>query len=377
MIINGGNVFDFQSRASEISSRYMLEGLGRIGVDVIGLGVYDLNVGPDRLKRITKKSPVDIVCANVDGYLPFVRYGKGESSLKVLVTSVIDPQLARKGDPDFKGVNDPVLSLRRIQKTIKHDVFIVVLHAFGDRELEIVSQLSGIDLVINGSRLGVFDDIKQIGGTPVVCNNQRGGAYVAYVDLKVDSEKQKTTISKPTVLRAGVGRVAEDKGIVDLVKAYDSERRDFFEKMQIQMVQSKKMQEYANVGIYLSSRSCQHCHPEISHEWKSSRHGKAIESLITKKKENDTDCLPCHVTAMNKNIIGCFVSMSETPGMVGVQCEACHGPGARHAQSRGKIKPQKVAESTCIQCHTVETDPEFDYDRDRMLGTHKMYKNYE
>ncbi|MCK5681316.1 hypothetical protein KAI46_10955, partial [bacterium] len=259
-----------------------------------------------------------------------------------------------------------------IQKTIKHDVFIVVLHAFGDRELEIVSQLSGIDLVINGSRLGVFDDVKQIGGTPVVCNNQRGGAYVAYVDLEVDSEKQKVAVSEPTVLRAGVGKVAEDKGIVSLIKAYESERRDFFKKGQ--KIRAKKRQEYANYGIYLGSRACLHCHSEISHEWKSSRHGKAIESLITKKKENDTDCLPCHVTGMNKNIIGGFVSMYENPGMVGVQCEACHGPGARHAQSSGKIKTQKVAESTCRQCHTVETDPEFDYDRDRMLGTHKSRK---
>ena len=372
MIINAGNVFDFQSRASEISSRYMLEGLAQIGVDVVGLGVYDLNGGLERLKRIAEKSPVDFVCANVDGYLPFVRYIKGESNLKVLVTSVIDPELASKGAPDLKRVNDPVLSLRRIQNTIKHDVFIVILQAFSDREQEIVSQLPGIDLVINGPRLGVFDDVKQIGKTPVVCNNQRGGAYVAYVDLEVDSEKQKTTVSKPTVLRAGVGKVVEDKEIVELIKTYESERRDFFEK--ILKTYSKKRQQYADAGIYLGSRSCLHCHSEISHEWEESRHGKAIESLVAKKKENDTDCLPCHVTGMNKNIIGGFVSMYENPGMAGVQCEACHGPGARHAQGWGKIKLQKITENTCRQCHTAETDPEFDYDKDRMLGTHKSSK---
>ena len=373
IIINAGNVFDFQSRASDISARYMLEGLSRTGVDVVGLGVYDLNGGVERLQELTEKSSVDIVCANIDGCMPFVRYIKGERKFKILVTSVVDPALSSKGELAIKGISDPVSALRRIQNMIKHDVFIVILHAFGENERAIISQVPGIDLVVNGTRLSVFDNIKQLSKTPVVYNNQRGGSFVAYVDLEVDPEKQGTAISKPVVLRAGVGQVVEDKGIVDLINSYESERRDFFEKLKKEGASMK--QQYSNFGVYLGSRSCRYCHSEISHEWETSRHGKAIESLIAKKKEYDTDCLPCHVTGMNKHIIGGFTSMHVNPDMAGVQCEVCHGQGARHVQSRGKMRTKKVTEGTCRECHTIDTDPKFEYDKDRLLGTHKHYKN--
>ena len=350
----------------------MLEGLARTGVDVVGLGVYDLNGGPEKLQELAEKSSVNMICANIHGYLPFVRYIKGEDKFKILVTSVVDP-VSRKGELAIKGVGDPVSALQRIQETIKHDVFIVILHAFGENELEIIRQVPGIDLVVNGTRRSVYDDIKQLNKTPVVYNNQRGGAFVAYVDLEVDREKLRTTISKPVLLRAGVGKIAEDKEIVELIKSYEKERRDFFIKSV--KAGTSMRQEYDKFGIYLGSRACQYCHAEIFHECEAGRHAKAIETLKAKKKEYDLDCLPCHVTGMNKHIIGGFTSMYVNPDMVGVQCEACHGQGARHTQSHGKMKTKKVTEGTCRQCHTTDTDPKFDYEKDRLLGTHKLYKN--
>ncbi len=370
LIINSGNVFDFQSRASTITNRYMMAGLGRIGVDVVGLGAYDLNGENNSLKEIIEKSAVDLVCANIEGYLPYVRYSKGK--LKVLVTSIIDTEFAKNSELGIDNVKDPVLVLRQMQKDIKHDIFIVIIHASNDREQQLVSQMPGIDLVVNGTRLSVYDDKKYINQTPVVYNNQRGGMYVAYVDLLVDSTNKKIEVSKPTVKRAGVGQIEEDKDMIALIRAYEGERRQFFGKIRIE--HNKKMQRNANNGIFLGSRSCEHCHSAINNEWEISRHGKAIESLIAKHKDYDMQCLPCHVTGMDgKGTVGGFVSMQENGWMVGVQCEACHGPGSQHAQRPKKFKTKKITASTCIKCHTVDTDPEFNYEKDRLLGTHQVY----
>ncbi len=67
-----------------------------------------------------------------------------------------------------------------------------------------------------------------------------------------------------------------------------------------------------------------------------------------------TQCLPCHVTA--------FDTAKKTYGEMGVQCEACHGPGSAHASSGDKTKtgqmstlsPDKQA-MVCAQCHSVGT----------------------
>jgi hypothetical protein len=58
-------------------------------------------------------------------------------------------------------------------------------------------------------------------------------------------------------------------------------------------------------------------------------HAKAFDDLAVNYKE-DKSCLPCHVTGFGE-ATG-FKSTSGTPQLVGVSCEACHGPGNEHAR---------------------------------------------
>jgi len=44
--------------------------------------------------------------------------------------------------------------------------------------------------------------------------------------------------------------------------------------------------------------------------------------------------------------------------MWNVQCEACHGMGTKHARD-GTMKP--VTESVCLECHTPEWTPNWNY----------------
>jgi len=45
-----------------------------------------------------------------------------------------------------------------------------------------------------------------------------------------------------------------------------------------------------------------------------------------------------------------------------VGCEACHGPGKRHAENPKEFAPRRPDESTCLQCHTPEHDTNFVYE---------------
>ena len=53
-----------------------------------------------------------------------------------------------------------------------------------------------------------------------------------------------------------------------------------------------------------------------------------------------------------------FRSLEETPHLVNVSCETCHGPCSEHVESAGKAPtPLKV---DCMTCHNLEHSTSFD-----------------
>jgi hypothetical protein len=78
--------------------------------------------------------------------------------------------------------------------------------------------------------------------------------------------------------------------------------------------------------------------------------------------------LQCHVTGFGAN--RGFVNLIRTPGLVNVQCEACHSSALDHAKDPENIHPglgifqqsrRKVSESFCLRCHTAEQSPKFKF----------------
>lgn len=90
-----------------------------------------------------------------------------------------------------------------------------------------------------------------------------------------------------------------------------------------------------------------------------------------KRRNNDPDCMSCHVTGMDEQPqASVYLGMSEEHPMAGVQCEACHGPGAEHSRNPSETAMLWVNERTCNRCHTDYTDPDFDYNRDVSIVNH-------
>ncbi len=127
---------------------------------------------------------------------------------------------------------------------------------------------------------------------------------------------------------------------------------------------------------YAGTKTCKKCHRKVWKTWKETlmaesftilKPGERIEIKIkagldpNKDYTKDASCLPCHTTGYGKP--GGFVSMEKTPGMVGVGCEFCHGPGKQYNKVMAKhsrtYTEEEVAHAglildpltTCLECH--------------------------
>ena len=113
--------------------------------------------------------------------------------------------------------------------------------------------------------------------------------------------------------------------------------------------------------VYLGVANCQRCHIDAFDSYLATRHARAYATLSEGFMHRDSGCVPCHSTGYG--LKGGFDGVRIPGGMVDlidVQCEACHGPGASHSRD-GSYRT--VARERCINCHTEEQDPEFDFEK--------------
>ncbi|HEU5249177.1 MAG TPA: cytochrome c family protein [Thermoanaerobaculia bacterium] len=155
---------------------------------------------------------------------------------------------------------------------------------------------------------------------------------------------------------------------------------------------------------YVGAKKCRACHIKQFQSWEKTRMARAFELLrpgvaaAAKQKAkldpqkdytHDEKCVGCHTTGHGSP--GGFVSFEQTPELVGVQCESCHGPGGDYLKAGGMTLQNKeyrradlvklgltiVGADTCTSsCHNnrspfVSKDYVFDYAKRRTEGTHE------
>ncbi len=159
-------------------------------------------------------------------------------------------------------------------------------------------------------------------------------------------------------------------------------------------------------ATYIGAKKCKPCHIKQFKAWEKTSMATSFNNLKPLVKEaekqrigldpgkdytEDADCLKCHTTGYGKP--GGFIGADETPEMVNVQCEECHGPGSEFIKIMKKDKKHKLAdvkaagltipsenEEGCMQCHgdespfnaTVDAKYGFDF-KERLEKTHTHY----
>jgi len=91
-------------------------------------------------------------------------------------------------------------------------------------------------------------------------------------------------------------------------------------------------------ATYIGGAKCTKCHMKQVRSWKKMKHANAWDNLPEKYRSPDQKddqgraCVSCHVTGYGDVKRGGFQNPKATDHLLGVQCEACHGPGSKHRE---------------------------------------------
>ena len=130
---------------------------------------------------------------------------------------------------------------------------------------------------------------------------------------------------------------------------------------------------------YVGADKCKICHMDVFKSWSESPHAKAW-TVLSAEEQKKPECISCHMTGQTKG--------EKAESLTGVQCEACHGPGADYkamsiknkkkwaedaagqrklAQAAGLVSVPAAAD--CTRCHKKEGNPNFkEFDYEKMKG---------
>ena len=121
-------------------------------------------------------------------------------------------------------------------------------------------------------------------------------------------------------------------------------------------------------AAYVGADACKKCHFKEHKTWGDMKHSKAWDVLKEEhrdpeaKDEAGRACISCHVTGWGQE--GGFVDPTASANLLGVQCEACHGPGSKHVELGQEMLKEKRKElapgeqsyivlktTDCSNCH--------------------------
>jgi len=98
---------------------------------------------------------------------------------------------------------------------------------------------------------------------------------------------------------------------------------------------------------YVGAKTCKKCHMRQYRTWKKMKHFDAWNALPAKYKAPDQKddqgraCVSCHVTGYGDADRAGFIDATKSENLLGVQCEACHGPGSKHVEAGKKLHAEK------------------------------------
>lgn len=112
---------------------------------------------------------------------------------------------------------------------------------------------------------------------------------------------------------------------------------------------------------YVGDHACRDCHGAVCDVLEPSAHKRAWQSLVEYGDHHDPECASCHVTGFGMSTG--FLSAEETPHLLNVTCESCHGPGEMHVHAQAPMPTGRPPRTFCLTCHDADNSPQFDYDK--------------
>ena len=315
VLVDAGNSMGGDTPQGRLKTEALLKSFNIIGYDAAALSKRDASLPEGFLSPLIEKYGIPVVVENAGRYLSFVTVPRAGFEVNISV----DPKSYKKGMINILLIDKP----SSVAMSIKG--WEVIVTSSG----EIIEE----PLKANGTVISGYPKGKMLGVLSLLINDKGG-------------------ISGFTHRWQSLGKeIKEDTNVRNVLNEYDAA---------VAMLLEDEERKVSSNGPFLGDSSCAACHRPFMEGWKESRHAGAFNSLVKAGKSKDPECVKCHATGYGEE--GGFYSVTVTPGLANVQCEACHGPGKEHV-SDFTAPMSSVVESVCLKCHTEDNSPDFEFRR--------------
>ncbi len=374
ILVDAGNWGDTKDFAPWDKTQFIFDMMAEMKYDAVTPGDAELMEGVDALKALLASQPqVKAVSANLkdkSGRLVLpesvvidrggVRFGVTGTTGGSYYNFNVTRGLQSKDDFTFE---DSKAALQRVLPGLRSqcDLVVVLMHEGPGDAKRIVDELQGMDVVVVGHNPGYQFNPDRVGQTLMIRPGNRG-QYLCALELTLGDDMKVVDYNgegKPlgeTVVKDPALDKTITKWETDFNARKSSEARKNAAKAAIDQGTEK----------YVGAEICARCHSDIYAKWTQTPHARAWATLVKDKKENQKDCVECHVTGWGEPTGYRADAAEATPGtkdsmrldMRNVQCESCHGMGTFHGTTAMLKQPP---EDICQNCHTGEFGKNFDY----------------
>ena len=367
IILSLGDLPGKVGRQDEIKMETTLKALDQMGYTAHNIGEKDISMGIDLLGYLSQISSVDFISSNIVNLNPQILKIKPyvvkeikikETTLKVGILGIVSPELIDDAYQEIEVV-DPIVSLKPLLSKLsdKTDLLILLSHAEIEDSIKIAEVYPEFDLIISGHRVdrpSLY--IKKVNATYVIPVGEKGkylGTVTMSPKFSRTNEDRPSNSNLPSVETIPLDERFEDSHeIKTLFKIYQQRLRD--EELLERVFKADPPSDLT----YIGNDDCAACHNKIFKHWEETRHASAYETLVKAEHEYDPECVGCHVIGLN--YFTGFETIESTPGMKGVGCESCHGPGSNHKETQSKDYGKADVE-ICETCHEDEHSPNFQF----------------
>ncbi len=353
LYLDAGGSASGATEYQQLKLEAILRGLQSMNLAAHNIGGPESALSPDELASLADETGVAWLSANLRPATgdfrakPFSVFQR--NGIRIVVIGVIDPKLVKNS---AWSAREPVSAIMESIGQATADVRIVLAYFDKDGLRSLAKSLPEVDFIVGGPT-GQAMKPADVGPVTVLSATNKG-KFLARIQLSCASGQPcRTTMVGPAEVTSNL---AENDALVNNLKRYYAAlaKRDFTvtEAGLVSNLQSDATYRVAG------SESCAKCHPDDFQAWHSSQHSRAWNDLVARQAQFDPFCQQCHTTGYGYE--GGFVSVGQTPRLVQVGCENCHGPSAAHVVNP-KMKTPFPAAERCTSCHDHENSPQFAY----------------
>jgi 2',3'-cyclic-nucleotide 2'-phosphodiesterase (5'-nucleotidase family) len=363
LLLDVGNAFGYPGAQSRLKAETTVQAMALMSYDALNTSNLEFSFGPDFLRETTEKNNLPTLSANI------VYEDTGEpvstatrivafDTFTVGITGVVGKKYEKiilessAGTARPVAVLDEMAALQKQVDAIRNrvDILIVLANTGVERAKEIAQRITGIDVIVCGHGSDEIKSYYLINGVYVV---KAGYDGVNIGTLVLSLDRNKRIIEAQGEVVALEKDIDEDKDMLGLLDAYHKSLKDHVDELF-----TGEQHQPPSGGSYAGSEKCTGCHQSQAQQWGTTGHATAFSSLAAKNQDYNPECVVCHVTGFG--YLGGFKRPDYSPEMADVQCEMCHGAGAEHA-AHPATGYGAISALACINCHTSDKSPDFDY----------------